>query len=51
MQNLPSPDELRPKEKTYIIGKEVSAVSVADALRKEKYAPVIEVRECYSSEN
>lgn len=49
MKNLPSPEELRPKMKTYLLGKEVEAVSLADALRKERGAPVIEIREVYKS--
>lgn len=43
-------DDLKPKEKKYIIGKEVKAVSIADALRKERTAEVTEIREIYNDD-
>lgn len=38
-------DDLEPKMKLYILGKEIKAVSIQDALRKERNATITEIRE------
>lgn len=39
-----------PKKHRYIIAKEIRAVSIADALRREKHATIIEIREVYDDQ-
>ena len=37
-------DDILPKKNKYIIGKEVLAVSIQDAIRKERSAVITEIR-------
>ena len=42
--------EINPKRKKYVISKEIHAVSLQDALRKERHAVVFEAREVLDDE-
>ena len=43
--------ELHPEEKKYYIYKEVKAVSIPDAIRKERGATIFKVAEVYEGED
>lgn len=43
-------DNLQPKIRKYVIAKEITAVSIADAIRKERSATIFEIREVVNDE-
>jgi hypothetical protein len=45
MDKAKSLDDLKPKNRCYILVKEIRAVSISDALRKEKSGQIIRVQE------